>query len=82
MLSATITKWGNSQGFRFNQTLMNALNIKTGDKVSIEIEGDSLIVKKQAEPKALTFEQLFKDYNGEEFDTPIVIPDRIGNERW
>ena len=38
---------------------------------------------KQDDSHDLTFEELFKDYSGEEFDTEIKLPDeRKGNEKW
>ena len=38
---------------------------------------------KQDDAPDLTFEKLFKDYSGEEFDTEIKLPDEgKGNERW
>ena len=40
-------------------------------------------MSKQDDTPDLTFEELFKDYSGEEFDTEIKLPDkRKGNEKW
>lgn len=82
MISATINKWGNSQGLRLNQAVMEALNAQTGDRVNMTIEGNKVIITKAKEEKDLTFEELFRDYDGTEFDTKIILPERVGNEKW
>lgn len=82
MINATINKWGNSHGLRLSQAVMKALNAETGDKVNLTIEGDKVIITKVKPEKDLTFEELFKDYDGTEFDTKITLPERVGNEKW
>lgn len=82
MISATVTKWGNSQGLRLNQAVMEALNAKTGDKLDLNIEGNKVVITKSQPEEELTFQELFKDYDGTEFDTKIEIPERVGNEKW
>lgn len=82
MISATISKWGNSQGIRLNSSIMEALGAKTGDSLDFEIKGNKVIITKKSDKKELTFEELFKDYDGTEFDTKIELPETVGNEKW
>ena len=83
MIRATISKWGNSKGIRLNQAVLQALNATIGDQLNFKIEDNKVIMSKQDDSPDLTFEELFKDYSGEEFDTEIKLPDkRKGNERW
>ena len=62
---------------------MQALNATIGDRLNFKIEDNKVIMTKQDDAHDLTFEKLFKNYSGEEFDTEIKLPDeRKGNERW
>ena len=62
---------------------MQVLNATIGDRLNFKIEDNKVIMTKQDDTHDLTFEELFKDYSGEEFDTEIKLPDEIkGNERW
>ena len=83
MIRATISKWGNSKGIRLNQAVLQALNATIGDQLNFKIEDNKVIMSKQDDSPDLTFEELFKDYSGQEFDTEIKLPDeRKGNEKW
>ena len=83
MITATISKWGNSKGIRLNQAVLQALNAKTGDHLNFKIEDNKVIITKKEPKHELTFEELFKDYKGGSFDTKISLPDkRVGNEKW
>lgn len=83
MIRATISKWGNSKGIRLNQAVLQALNATIGDQLNFKIEDNKVIMSKQDDTPDLTFEELFKDYSDEEFDTEIKLPDeRKGNEKW
>lgn len=44
-MTATVSKWGNSQGFRIPKDVMENLHISIGDKVDIEIKGEVAITK-------------------------------------
>ncbi len=66
-----------------SQAVLQALNATLGDHLNIKIEDIKVIMAKQEDTHVLTFEELFKDYSGKEFDTKIKLPnERKGNEMW
>ena len=44
-MTTTISKWGNSQGIRFSQDMMNDLHLAIGDKVNVFIENNKIIME-------------------------------------
>jgi len=77
----TVSKWGNSQGFRVPKELLEKLNLSIGDTVKINCEKDRLIIKPAKKEKKYNIKELVKampsDYKAtEEFDT------KIGIEKW
>ena len=44
-MTATISKWGNSQGLRFPKDIMADLHLAIGDKVNIFIENNKAIIE-------------------------------------
>ncbi len=58
-MQLTLTKWGNSLGFRIPASVVKALALKSGDSVQYEIRGDEMIIKKE-----VTTEQLFEEFYG------------------
>jgi len=45
MIEATVTKWGNSLAIRIPQPIAAQLGVKENSKVSLELDGDRLIIK-------------------------------------
>ena len=45
MIEATVTKWGNSLALRIPRSIAAQLGVKENSKVSLELEGDRLIIK-------------------------------------
>lgn len=41
-----VKAWGNSQGIRLPKDLMESIGIRLDDFISIEIQGDSMILKR------------------------------------
>ncbi len=79
-MTATISKWGNSQGLRFPKDLMQELDLNIGDKVELKTKDDVVIIK-PIKKKKLNINDLVKkipnDYNpSEEFS------DKVGLEEW
>lgn len=62
MNTATIKKWGNSQGILINKSILASTNIIIGDQVSIITDKDKIIIQKT--PAKQTLEDLFEDYTG------------------
>ena len=44
-MTATISKWGNSQGLRVPKDVMKDLNLSVGDKVKIFVENHKIIIE-------------------------------------
>lgn len=45
-MQVNVTKWGNSLGLRLPKALVQQVGIKDGERVSIVVDGDRLIVEK------------------------------------
>jgi antitoxin MazE len=81
-MTATISKWGNSQGLRFPKKVLEELDLSIGDKVRFLIQNDKIILEPVKKPrKKFKIDELVKqipsDYKPqEEFDT------NVGIEEW
>ncbi len=81
-MTATISKWGNSQGLRFPKDIMKELNLSAGDKMKIFIQNHKIIL----EP----IRQSRKKYNIKELVQQIPpeykpyeeLDSKIGLEEW
>lgn len=60
ILTATITKWGNSQGLRLPKTLLEMLQWKNDDIVEIVVENNQLSIKKIEKRKEKAFRNYFQ----------------------
>ena len=77
-MTATISKWGNSQGVRFPKSVLKELNLSIGDKVKFLIQDDKIILEpvKKYDIKELV-KKIPSDYKPyEEFN------DKSGLEEW
>ena len=63
MEQVTIRSLGNSQGIRIPKDIPERLQLKVSDVLDIEIENDTIVLKKQFVHK--TFEERLAEYNGE-----------------
>ena len=59
-----IQKWGNSQGIRIPKKMLETLDLKVNDSISIE-EGENCLKIKKVEEKLSNIEKLFLNYDGE-----------------
>lgn len=76
-----ISKWGNSNGVRIPQEILDEINLQRDDEVDLIADGGSLVIKKRNVPSSL--EELFKDYNSEPFHAgEIDWGEKQGNEYW
>ena len=81
-MTATISKWGNSQGLRFPKDVMKALNLSVGDIVEIRTEENRVIiepVKKRRKKRDIRelVKAIPKGYRPHE-----VFSDQEGKEAW
>ena len=79
-----ITKWGNSYGVRIPVAVLRKAEMEMNDLVYIETDRAGFVsITKKPTVKKGTIEYLFKDYEGEKFDTVLVdLGDAVGEEKW
>ncbi|HIC44633.1 MAG TPA: AbrB/MazE/SpoVT family DNA-binding domain-containing protein [Sulfurimonas sp.] len=81
-MTATISKWGNSQGLRLPKDIIEALHIGIGDKLNIFIKDNKVILEPmQKEREKIDLKDLInqipKDYQAHEEITTF-----LGKEEW
>lgn len=81
-MTATISKWGNSQGLRFPKDIMKELHLAIGDKVNIFIENNKVVMEPLQKDKVKydineLVSKIPKDYQAKEETTSAV-----GLEEW
>ena len=80
-MTVTISKWGNSQGFRIPKDILDKLNLTVGDLVNISQKDNKLIIEPAKKEKKYSIDELVnnlpKDYKAsEEFSS------KSGSEIW
>lgn len=80
-MTVTISKWGNSQGFRVPKDILDKLNLRVGDLVNISQKDNKLIIEPAKKEKKYSIDELVnnlpKDYKAsEEFSS------KSGSEIW
>jgi antitoxin MazE len=60
--TAVISKWGNAQGLRIPKAFCHQLGISVGDRVSLSIEEDRLVISGANEE--YTLKARMKNWNG------------------
>lgn len=79
--TATIQKWGNSQGIRIPKFILEQINLDANSNVSITVKGDSIIIKKAAK-KHKTLAERFANYTGETPSGEYDWGEPQGEEIW
>ncbi len=62
MAQVAIRSWGNSQGIRIPKDILDRMELKVSDVLDIEVEDDTIVLKKQFVHKS--FEERLADYDG------------------
>ena len=80
-LKAVLRPWGNSHGIRISKEMMNAMGILPNEELSVEIRGNSIVLRKHVERKTLP--EYAEEFGGklgpyQEFDWE----DGLGIGRW
>lgn len=76
-----ISKWGNSNGLRIPQEILDEVNIRRDDEVDLIVDQGELVIKKRNVPSSL--EELFKNYDSAPFHSGEVDwGEARGNEYW
>lgn len=83
-MELTLNKWGNSQGIRLNNKLLNQLGWENTDVFKVEITNDKKLLLSPAKGQddgSLSF--LFKGYEDDGIREPLVdFGESVGNEAW
>ena len=79
-MTATISKWGNSQGLRFPKDIMQELNLEVGDKVELRAKDDMIIIK-PLKRKKIDINELVKKIP-DDYKPFELFSDKAGIEEW
>ena len=81
-MTATISKWGNSQGVRFPKNVMKELNLSAGDKMKILVQEYKIILEpiKQSRKK-YNIKELVKQIPPE-YKPYEAFDNKSGLEEW
>ena len=65
MVTATMQKWGNSQGIRIPKSVLEQVEINNNDTVEIVVEKSKIIIRKvKAVKEYKSLDELFEGYTG------------------
>ena len=76
-----IQKWGNSQGIRIPKKMLETLDLKVNDSISIE-EGENCLKIKKVEEKLSNIDKLFLNYDGKYEKIDLDWDNEVGKEVW
>lgn len=81
-MTATISRWGNSQGLRFPKDIMKELHLTVGDKMKILIENNKIILEPVNQPREkYDIHELVRDVPSD-YKVHEVFEDAVGREEW
>ena len=81
-MTATISKWGNSQGLRFPKDIMKELHLAIGDKVSIFIKDNKAVIEPiKKERVQYDIAELVSQIPAGYIATEEILP-IVGKEEW
>ncbi|MGL4484805.1 MAG: AbrB/MazE/SpoVT family DNA-binding domain-containing protein [Anaerovoracaceae bacterium] len=80
----TISKWGNSNAIRVPVEILKKAQLSLNDKLVFNVDKDNrIILSRVPEAREGTLEYLFKDYEGESFQTELIeLGEPLGEEKW
>jgi len=81
-MTATISKWGNSQGLRFPKDIMKDLHLAIGDRVNIFIKDNRAIIEPIKKEKIhYNIEELVSQIP-KNYEASEEIMSVVGKEEW
>ena len=80
-MTALISKWGNSQGIRIPKKIFEQLNLSIGEKVSLRIENNKIIIEPIKKRKKYKIEDLVAKLP-KEHEPYEEFSEQIGREEW
>ena len=79
-MTATISKWGNSQGLRFPKDIMQEMHLKVGDKVEL-LTKDNMVIIRPLKRKKADIRELVKKIP-EDYRPFEAFSEQVGIEAW
>jgi antitoxin MazE len=74
-----VARWGNSLGVRIPQEGVESLKLKEGEAVRVQVQGDTITIRKARPRKKWTEAELLRGVTPQ-MCGPDLIPDRAGGE--
>ena len=81
-MTATIQKWGNSQGIRIPKSFLEELKWSDREDIIMTVEGGRIIIERAAPSKNVNIVDLFEGYTGEYKPEEFDWGDPAGGEAW
>lgn len=81
-MTATISKWGNSQGLRLPKDIVNNLHLMVGDVVNIFVENDKVIIEPIRKEKVIFDINELVSKIPKNYQTSEEIVSYVGKEEW
>jgi len=76
----TVARWGNSHAIRISKSILKQANLSLHDTLSIDVNNDTITLKKVPNSKAARFMELFGDYEGDWRCTEVDTGEPVGKE--
>lgn len=76
-----LQKWGNSLGIRIPSTILKSLDLKSNDKINLDLDDDRIIITKSKKSK-ISLKERFNEYNGDDLAKEFNWDDARGREIW
>ena len=76
-----LQKWGNSLGIRIPSTILKSLDLKSNDKINLDLDDDRIIITKSKKSK-ISLKERFNEYNGDKLTKEFNWDDARGREIW
>ena len=76
-----LQKWGNSLGIRIPSTILKSLDLKSNDKINLDLDDDRIIITKAKKGK-ISLKERFNEYNGDDLAKEFNWDDARGREIW
>ncbi len=80
-MTTTIQKWGNSQGVRIPKVILDTVNWKENEQITIVVENGKVIMEK-AKGKRRNIKELFENYKDEYEPIEVDWGEMKGREVW
>ena len=81
-MTATVSKWGNSQGIRLPKSVTEALGIDVGQKVELVVKDEAIVIKPlKSKREKLDIRELVKKIPAD-YEPSECFDESMGKEVW